>query len=45
LVGLSRKLSHGTLGIGLAALLLLYNNSSINNRWLSVANLCTMLRN
>jgi hypothetical protein len=44
-VGLSRKLSYGTLGMGLAALLLLNNNSSIINRRLSVANPCTMLRN
>jgi hypothetical protein len=45
LVGLSRKLFYGTLGMGSAVLLLLNNNSSINNCWLSVANLCTMLRN
>jgi hypothetical protein len=38
-------LSHGTLGIGLAALLLPNINSSLNNRRLSVANPCTMPRN
>jgi hypothetical protein len=42
---LLRKLSYSTLGISLAALLMLYNNLSINNCWLSVTNLCTMLQN
>ena len=44
-VGLSRKLSHGTLGMGGALFMLPINSSSIINRRLSTTSPCIMPRN